>query len=215
MRPKLLIANPNTSCSVTDRLVAVAQRLAGPRAEIIGATAPFGATALETTRDIEIAKLAVLAMAGAHEEVDGILVAAFGDPGLSTLRAVRRVPVQGLGEAGLLAAAQAGKRFAILTLGPSLKTAIEEKVRTLSLSSRLAAIRFLDCGVLDLAAEPARYHDDILHNVRFLKEETRAEAVLLAGAPFCGLAGELRSRACAPLYDGLDAGIGRLLLPFV
>lgn len=211
MKPKFLIANPNTSERITQSMVEIARRLAGDRAEIVGATAPFGAPALETEADLETAELAVLSMMEAHEDCDGVLVAAFGDPGLHAARRASKVPVEGLGESGILAAAEGNRRFAILTLGPALKPAIEKKVDQMGLSMQLAAIDFLSCGVLDLAREPTRYLGEMNLKIEALAKHAGAEAVLLAGAPFAGMADMSIADAAIPLYDGLASALTALL----
>ncbi len=211
MTPRLLVANPNTSVAITARLVAVAGRVAGDRAEIRGATAPFGAPALESEADLRQAARAVDAMVLAHPDVDGVLVAAFGDPGLDSARGLTARPVEGLGEAGLRMAAEKGRRFAILTLGPALGPGIRARVERLGLAGQFAGLDFLSCGVLELAADPGRHVPEILARARACVQGLGAEAVLLAGAPFAGLAADLEPRADVPLVDGLTAGIRRLL----
>lgn len=211
MTPRLLVANPNTSASITAQMVAVARRIAGARAEIVGATAPFGAPALESEADLRTARRAVLAMIAAHEDCDGVLVAAFGDPGLDLARALAPMPAAGLGESGLLAVAEGGRRFAVLTLGPALGPGIRARIDGMGLGGQLVRLDFLACGVLDLAADPDAHADAILARVAACARQDGAEAVLLAGAPFSGLAADLAPRAAVPLVDGLTAGIRRLL----
>lgn len=209
--PRLLVANPNTSASITARMVAVADRIAGGRAEIVGATAPFGAAALESEADLRMARRAVLAMIAANPDCDGVLVSAFGDPALDLARALVPVPVEGLGEAGLLAVAEGGRRFAVLTLGPALGPGIRARIDRLGLGDRLAGLDFLACSVLDLAADPHARASEILDRVADSARLQGADAVLLAGAPFAGLAADLAAEAAVPLHDGLTAGIRRLL----
>lgn len=211
MKPRLLVVNPNTSAAITQRMVTVARRVAGARAEIRGVTAPFGAPALESEADLELARRAVLAMVSAFEEVDGVLVAAFGDPGLDLVRAYADVAAEGLGEAGLLASAEGGRPFAILTLGPALGPGILSRVAALGLAQQLVGLDFLSCGVLDLAADPERFVPEILDRVAACVQHQGAEAVLLAGAPFAGFAADLAARTAVPLQDGLTAGIERLI----
>jgi len=210
MIPRLLIANPNTSSEITDSLVKAARTLVDGRAEIVGATAAFGAPALESAQDLRTAKDAVLDMLWGNRTCSGVLIAAFGDPGLALLRSSSRFPVEGLGEAGLLAAGADEKRFAILTLGPAMRASILTKVDGLGLAGQLSTLDFLECSVLDLARNPRLHRDDILRRTNAARQGG-AEAVLLAGAPFSGLAGEIAADASIPVFDGLTAGINRLL----
>jgi len=211
MTTRLLIANPNTSTDITDKMVKAARRLVDGRAEVMGATAAFGAPALESAQDLRTAKDAVLDMLWGNRTCSGVLIAAFGDPGLTLLRSSSRFPVEGLGEAGLLAAGADGRRFAILTLGPAMRASILAKVEGLGLDGQLSALDFLDCSVLDLARDPLAHRDDILRYTEAAARQGGAEAVLLAGAPFSGLAGDIAAHAPIPVFDGLSAGINRLL----
>ncbi|CAO3434936.1 aspartate/glutamate racemase family protein [Azospirillum endophyticum] len=208
---RILIANPNTTAAITTSMVEAARALVGGGVTIVGATAPFGAPALETPADLATAELAVAAMLGAHPDCGGAIVGAFGDPGLARARtAFGGKPVRGLGEAGLRAAGAGGRRFAVVTLGPAMRPTIEARVSELGLADRMAGIAFLSGGVLDLANEPWRYHGEILAAVAAARDRG-AEAVLLGGAPFSGWSGRLQARAALPLLDGLTATLDGLV----
>lgn len=211
MIPRILIANPNTSTHITDGMVQAARTLVDGRAEIVGATATFGAPALESAQDLRTAKDAVLEMLWGNRSCNGVLIAAFGDPGLALLRSSSRFPVEGLGEAGLLAAGADHRRFAILTLGPAMRASILTKVEGLGLDGQLSSLDFLDCSVLELARDPLAHRDAILRYTETAARQGGAEAMLLAGAPFSGLAGEIAAHAPIPVFDGLSAGVNRLL----
>lgn len=81
----------------------------------------------------------------------------------------------------------------------------------LELSSQLALIDFLDCGILELAAVPSRYFDKILDKAETARTNASADAVLLTGAPFAGMAETLADHASIPLFDGLSADTSQLL----
>lgn len=211
MRPTILIANPNTSAHITEAMVACARNIAGSRADVQGVTAHFGAPALETPQDLAEAELAVQVMLDNCRDCDGALIAAFGDPGLGWARKRCRIPVEGLGEAGLMAAAEGGRRFAIITLGPAMKSSVIAKVDRLGLSSQVTGINFLACGVLDLAREPEQFLLDIALHAEQAALRHGAEAVLLAGAPFAGLAGQVARNVSIPVFEGVSAAMERLL----
>lgn len=209
MTLRLLVANPNTSADITEKMATTARAIAGPRAAILPDTAPFGASALETEADLAVAADAVAAMLR-RADCDGAIIAAFGDPGLKAARAAAPMPVVGLGESGLIVAGEGGRPFAVLTLGPALKSAIEAKVAGLGLGAQLVGIEFLPAGVRDVAAAPERFFDAILAEAEALHHRGAA-AVLLGGAPFSGLAKLLSERSALPLVDGLTSAVERLL----
>jgi allantoin racemase len=208
--PRLLIANPNTTQSITDQMVARARAIAGADATFVGATAPFGAPALECQEHLQTAELAVLSMMQAHENCDGMIISAFGDPGLERARRRGVMPVVGMGEAGMLAASSYGRRFTIVTVGPALMASIHKKVQALGLQSQLAHVAFLAGGVLDLASDPQRFFDEILQAVAQAKTVWGADTTLLGGAPFSGLSARLAQDADLPLYDGLTSAVVQL-----
>lgn len=210
MTPRILIANPNTSVIVTERLATAARSVAGARAEIVAMTAPWGVPAIESEADLAIAERAVAGMlAGAT--CDGAVIGAFGDPGLDVARAAAPFPVVGLGEAGFRAAGKEGRRFAVITVGASLEAAIRAKAEILGLASQLTGVRFLEGGVLDVARDPAGFQAAIEATIRAETGEAGDIAILLGGAPFSGMAAALSQRMVIPVVDGLTAAIERVL----
>ena len=118
-----LVINPNTSASVTERLLAaLSPGLRG--VQLHGATAAFGAPYIADEASYCIAGHAVLdawtrAQVGAPAAgYAAVLVGCFGDPGLHALREVAGMPVLGLAQAAVLALQRQGhQRIAIVTGG--------------------------------------------------------------------------------------------------
>ena len=105
-RPHVLVLNPNTSDSVTQRLSDTLSH-ALPEVHIHARTAPFGAHYIADERSFCIAGHAVIE---AFERAMGdapaagyraVLVGCFGDPGLHALRESTQVPVLGLAESAV------------------------------------------------------------------------------------------------------------------
>ncbi|MFX4392994.1 aspartate/glutamate racemase family protein, partial [Acinetobacter baumannii] len=85
----------------------------------------------------------VLDIAQAHaNDCDGIIVAAFGDPGLRAVRATLAVPSVGIGESAMLDAARNGRRFGVATTTPLLKAAIDALPEELGLQPSYTGTRF-------------------------------------------------------------------------
>jgi Asp/Glu/hydantoin racemase len=123
-RARLLIVNPNTSISVTRWLAEEAERVVGGRAEIAAVNAPSGIAAIETPEQLARAAQVIVGTIEADATADVAIIAAFGDPGLTEARTRLSILVVGLGEAGLMAAAN-GRRFSIVTLGEALRSAFD------------------------------------------------------------------------------------------
>lgn len=207
-RRRILIVNPNTSERITGLMLAEARRVAPPDADVTAVTVPFGPAALECPADLVIAAHAVLTVLAMQADAcDAAIIGAFGDPGLDAARDLLPMPVFGLGEEGLRAVAGEGRRFAILTVGPRMKESLERAARAAGVADALAGIAFLGASVLDLAEAGPDRHEEIADAARACAMDLRADAVLLAGAPFSGMARLLAPRVPVPLFDGLTSAL--------
>jgi allantoin racemase len=204
---RILLINPNTSPVVTDILVAEARRIAGEGAQIEGVTAPFGSASLECRAELAIAAHAVLEAIAAHADYDAAVIGAFGDPGLEAAQEIARAPVFGLGHSGVLAAAAGGRRFAIVTLGARLRVDIERIVASYDLSRQLAAIHFLNAGVLDVASDRTAFSGALIAAANACAKESGADSILFGGAPFAGVSRDLADRIAVPVFDGLASAM--------
>lgn len=111
---RLLLLNGNTDPAITTLLAdQAAQALARhglPPAEIVPATAPFGARYIATRAAVAIAGHAVLAALAEHvgpdnpKRFDVALIACFGEPGIEAARELLPIPVHGMAEASIAAA---------------------------------------------------------------------------------------------------------------
>ena len=207
MPRRLLLINPNTSASITQMLAEQARRVAGNRAEIHALGAAYGAPALQSGADLEIASRAVLDIIETTSGFDAIIIGAFGDPGLDAAQKHSKTRVYGMGRSGLMSAARNGRRFAIVTLGEELRPLIEQAVAAHNLTDQLVTLRFIDASIHDLANHPAAYLDMAINTARSSVETHNAEAVLFGGAPFAGMIDDIASRVNFPVVDGLKAAV--------
>lgn len=203
---RLLIVNPNTSQAVTDLLLAAALPLVPAEVEIAAVTAPFGAASLESPAEAAIAAHAVLTALAEAEPFDAAILGAFGDPGLEAAQDLFEAPVFGLGRSGLQAAARHG-RFVLVTVGPHLRPSLERAACDAGVGDACAGIAFLPVSVLELAADPVAALPRIAETASAFAAAQGAQAVLLAGAPFSGLADSLTPRVPVPVLDGLTSAL--------
>jgi allantoin racemase len=207
---ELRIINPNTDPSVTRWLREEARRVVGDSFEVVAVNADSGLPAIQTPAEIEFAAQAVLSAIAAAPRPWGAVVAAFGDPGLTEARALGSTPVVGLGECGLLAAGLGGRRFSIVTLGVAMRETILAKAVELGLAGQLGDVCFLPFSIPELIADRESRREAIVAAVRACAEEG-AEAVLLGGAPFAGLAAPIARETGLIVLDGLEASVARLV----
>ena len=186
-RLRLLIVNPNTSASVTRWLAEEAKRVAGGRCRDRG-----GQRALRPRRDPDAGRSSPSRARSSSirskqtRTADVAIIGAFGDPGLTEARARLAIPVVGLGEAGLRAAAN-GRRFSIVTLGEAMRAALAERVRSLGLEDRLIEIRILPTPIPDMIANREAHLGALADAIR----ACAGDAILLGGAPLAGLGAKM------------------------
>ena len=205
---KLLLINPNISDSVSALIRAEALRSADPGTEIEVLTAPFGVAYIETRFEAMIGAYATAQLAGEHlGNYDALVVAAFGDPGLTGLREALPVPVTGMTEAALASAHLLGHRISIIAISQRIQAWYREVVESYGFGSRLASIRALDRPLASIG----QVQDDHTQALKALAEravdEDGADVIVLAGAPLAGLARALQGQLPVPVVDGVSSAV--------
>lgn len=205
---RLLVVNPNISEEVTELIHAEALRSCGPDTELVVKTAPYGFLYIETRFEALIAAGAVAeAIAEHHADVDGIVVAAFGDPGMPALKELTSVPVVGITEAALCAAALLGHRFAIIAISDRITAWYRECVEHFGFDARLTSIRSIHDTLGDIGTVQQDFRPTLVALARQAVQEDGADVIILAGAPLAGLARQLETEIPVPVVDGISAGI--------
>ena len=204
---RLLVANPNTSQSVTDRIAAVARDAASPGTVIRAVTAATGAPYLATRAEAVLGAAAVLELLAAHAgSADAAIVAAFADPGLGAAKELLSIPVVGMAEAAMLTACMLGRRFAIVTFAAALEPWYQECVEYNGLAGRSAGVFCLDEPFADIAGV-AEEKAARLVALCGTAVAAGADVCILGGAPLAGLAAEVADQVPVPLVDGVAAAV--------
>ncbi len=207
--PTVLAINPNTTEAVS-ALVERHLRAAAPATQWRMATGRFGAHYIVSEAAFAIASHAAIDAWAEHAEgCDAVLLACFGDPGLYALRELSPVPVVGLAEASMQAAAErAGNavRFSIVTGGPRWGPMLERLARELGFGPKLASVRAIDITGGQAAADPEGAVAALARACREAQDEDGAGAVILGGAGFAGLAERVSALAGITVIDSVAAG---------
>ena len=211
---RLLVVNPNISEDVTELIRAEAERSADPSTELVVRTAPRGVEYIETRFEAVLAAGAVAEVIAEHcaaasggQAVDGVVVAAFGDPGMPALKELVDVPVIGITEAALCAAALQGHRFSIIAISDRITAWYRECVEHFGFGSRLASIRSIKEALRGIGTVQDDFRPTLVELARLAVAEDGADVVILAGAPLAGLARHVESEIPVPVVDGIGAGI--------
>jgi allantoin racemase len=204
----ILLINPNTSASITERLAAVARNVASPVTRLDCVTAERGVPYISTRSEALIGGVQVLEiLAERHADYDAAIIAAFGDPGLGAARELFDLPVVGLAEAGMLTACMLGGRFAIVTFAQALGPWYKECVAWHRLESRCAGIRMLHGSFRSIAGVQEEKEDLLVDLAGRAVTEDEADVIVLAGAPLAGLAAKVRDRIDVPVVDCAEAAM--------
>lgn len=208
---RLTLLNANTTDALTRRMVSAATALLPAGTTVEGVTAPFGAPYVSSREASAAAAHAVAAMArgiaDGRRRPDVVLIACFGDPGLLAAREILDCPVAGMAEASLHAAAQIGRRIAIVTGGHAWEPMLREFVDGVGLGSRLVAIRSLSLTGGEIAERPdaARPHVEAAARAAF--DLDGADVVILGGAGLVGFAEGARATLGRPVICSLRASV--------
>ncbi len=205
---RLLFINPNTTPAITDLAAGAARAAAAPDTEIVAVTGRFGARYITTRAASAIAAHATLDAYAEHGEgCDGVILACFGDPGLTALKELASVPVIGMAEASCHIAAGIGARFAIVTGGERWGPMLSEFVASIGLGAKLAVIKTVAPSGGDIARDPEGALDLLAAACQSAVREHGAECVILGGAGLAGLAARLSQRVDVPLIDSVAAAV--------
>jgi Asp/Glu/hydantoin racemase len=205
---KLLLINPNISDSVSELIRQEALRSASPGTQVQVVTASFGVAYIETRFESLIGAYATAELAAEHcAEADAIVVAAFGDPGLTGLREALPVPVTGLTEAALASAHLLGHRFSIVAISQRIQAWYREVVDSYGFGARLASIRALDRPLSSIGGVQQEHADALKALAERAVREDGAEVIVLAGAPLAGLARSIKGELPVPVVDGVSSAV--------
>ncbi|WP_276529525.1 aspartate/glutamate racemase family protein [Paracoccus pantotrophus] len=203
---EILVVNPNSTQSMTDKIVVAARAAASPGTMIHGATAAGSPASIEGHYDEAMSLPGLLARVREAEAqgIDGIVVACFDDPGIAACRELASGPVLGICEAAVKAASMLATSFSVVTTLPRSVPVIEHLIHGYGLSHQCRRVRAASIPVLALE-EPGsnariKVRDEILCAIR----EDRCEAVVLGCAGMADLTAWLSEETGIPVIDGVS-----------
>jgi len=208
----ILLINPNSSTTTTEMMVKIANGEAPAGCRVTGRTALGGPSMIVNERELEAAAGEVLKV---WREADGapwsgVIVSAFGDPGIDLVRANAQVPVVGIAEASMREASEGQRRFGIATVTPDLVAPIEQRARALGLFGLCTGIRLTQGDPRDLAAHPQALEEALTRAVQRCIDEDGAQAVIIGGGPLGQAALALAPRFGVPVIAPISAAMRQL-----
>ncbi|WP_169798718.1 aspartate/glutamate racemase family protein [Falsihalocynthiibacter arcticus] len=190
-------------------MLEIAKRAAPPEVWIEAQTMEYGPSFIANeTALAEAAKLVVQAgIAADREGVDGILVAGFGDPGLTELRKAVNIPVTGIAEAGMAKAAEGGRKFSIITTTPDLKQSIERTAFRYGYTNRLVAVHITIGDTNTVMGNKNMMSKALLQIAHQSAQNDGVDAILIGGGPLASSADQIASESSLPIIEPVLEGI--------
>lgn len=208
----ILLINPNTSAATTRMMVEMAQATAGSSGRIRGETAARGPSMITTPEALDAAEDGVIDIAWREAGTcSGIIVAAFGDPGVAMLRQKLAIPVIGICAAAMCEAAAHGGRFAVATTTPALVARIDDSAARLGLAARYAGTWLTHGDPAELAGDPTLLEEALAGAVAACIKDGGATAVIIGGGPLSRAAAALAGRFDRPVIAPVAAAVRCLL----
>ncbi|ASN51334.1 aspartate/glutamate racemase family protein [Sinomonas sp. R1AF57] len=205
---RILVANVNTTQSMTDSIAAAARAAASAGTEIVGITPRLGADSCEGNFESYLAAVAVMDAVSRYEgEFDAVIQAGYGEHGREGLQELLDVPVVDITEAAASTAMFLGHRYSVVTTLDRAVPLIEDRLRLAGLDARCASVRASGLGVLELEEDPERAVKEIVAQAEAAVGDDRAEVIVLGCGGMSGLDARIRERCGVPVVDGVAAAV--------
>ena len=206
---KLLLVNPNTTASMTEKAGEAARLVAASGTEIIAVNPEYGPVSIEGYYD------EVFSIPGLLEEVrkgedsgcQGTVIACFDDTGLDAARCLASGPVVGICEAAMHTASLLANGFSIVTTLKRSIPALEELAVKYGMSQQCHRVRAAEVPVLELENPDSEATKLIRVEIQKALDEDRSEAIVLGCAGMADLATELSKEFGVPVIDGVTAAV--------
>ncbi|MEI4483403.1 MULTISPECIES: aspartate/glutamate racemase family protein [unclassified Phyllobacterium] len=210
--PCVRLINPNTSTETTAMMVAIARDALPSGFVIEGVTAKRGVPMILNEGQLAASASGVIEMAlEENDRLDGIIIGAFGDPGIDILRNLVTFPVVGICEASMLDASMKGRRFGIATITPGLVSSFAAKAGSLGVGNLFTGTRLTQGEPEALVANKERLKSALFSAVEKCFLHDGAEAVIVGGGPLGQVAHWLSQRFLAPVIAPIPSAVTLLL----
>lgn len=187
-------------------MLAVARETAGPGVTIDGATAAFGSELITNPAELARAADAVEEILLGAPRYAGVIVAAFGDPGLLAARSLATCPVTGIAEAGLAEAAAGDRTFAVVTTTPGLADAIADLAQAYGHAARFRGVVLTPGDPVALMADAPALRSALEEACRRAAADG-ADAIVIGGGPLAVAARAIVERCPVPLVEPIPAAV--------
>lgn len=202
---RILVANPNSSTIVTEKIMESARRKVTSQAtELIPLTNPKGTKNIDCGyADYQSVWSFVRAILEKVEEVqiDAVVLAGFGNVGVFALKEALDIPVLSISETTQTIAALLGHKYTVLTMLDSFVPYQEDLVRLYRLENKCASVRGINVNVEQCVIDRENTMAQLSEEVKRIAKEDGAEVIVLGCAGLCGYDEDLTKLAEMPVLD--------------
>ncbi|MCZ8378941.1 aspartate/glutamate racemase family protein [Mycobacterium sp. CPCC 205372] len=218
---RLLLANPNTTASMTRAIAAGAAAVARADTVVEAVNPQAGPASIENDDDERrcvpglLELLAEAARRPAEYRPDAYVVACFGDPGLDEARRTLDVPVLGIAQAAMHAAALAAGSFSVVTSMSATVPRAWQLAKSYT-PSACVGVHACDIPVLRIDSDPSTI-EPIGDLCAAALTGDGSRSIVLGCAAMARFAEPLRRRLGVPVVDGVAAAtlLAEAIVPLV
>ena len=206
--PELLLINPNTTHSMTDKMASAARAVVPQDTKIHTMTAGFGAPSIEGYYDEVFAIPPMLEVIRSHNKtVDGVIIGCFDDTGVEAARCISESPVVGICQAACqLASILAGSFSIVTTLSRSVH-ALKRRVLDYGFERQCQSVLASDIPVLALEQCEGDAINALYQAIEQALEKDHSEAIVLGCAGMVDLQQSLQQKYQVPVIEGVTAAV--------
>ena len=206
-RPKIVVINPNTTASMTDRIRLVSESVISDDFCLTVVNPSSGPASIEGYYDEAMSLAGLLDLVKQHHDAAGFVIACFDDTGLDAARCLTASPVVGIGEAAYHMASMISNKFGVVTTLSRSIPALEHNLVRYGLAARCSGVRASDIPVLEVEASNGTAFERINAEVEQAIKMDKAEAIVLGCAGMAELGATLHDLHNIPVLDGISCAI--------
>lgn len=210
MFKKYLLINPNSSFNTSQLMLDIVNKIRSGDMLFDVATAKYGPTMITNEEQLFNSENEVIRMATElQHHYEGIIVGAFGDPGLSQLKSILDIPITGLCEASIIEASRDKRTFSIATVTPELIKMMNSKVDDLGVSAQYKGVFCTTDDPITLTRDSSALYQQLLEQTNEAIA-ANAEVVIIGGGPLGEVAHRMKDELNYPVISPLASAVNLL-----
>ena len=201
----VIIINPNSTCSMTDAMLAQARR-AAPELVFEGWTSHDAPPAIQGTADGEAARATLLNLVrqASVQGAEGIIIGCFDDTALEEAATIANCPVIGIGQASYHYAALRNWRFSVVTTLSVSIPIIQSNIERHGLGHIVSKVRASEIPVLELEKNTSLASKVVAKEALVAEQEDGISAIVLGCAGMVEVVATVRSHLSTTVIDPVE-----------